>query len=248
VANHKTCLDNVDINKRHSDGVLMGLQGMLSQRHSKCKSRPRAEFEAKNLGGSIVYRYVARPNTLYLNMTNRCTNCCSFCVKNYSSGLSGYRLQLDREPSTIEICGELQHEIKESDSEVVFCGFGEPTMRLDMALELTRTIKKQYPHLKIRLNTDGLAQLRNKDRKVAKELREAGMDSVSISLNAESQEKYDLLCRPSLEGAYRAVLDFARECKRYLHHVTLTALDLEDIDLSECRRIAKDLGCEFRVR
>jgi len=74
------------------------------------------------------------------------------------------------------------------------------------------------------------------------------MDSVSISLNAESQEKYDRLCRPSLEGAYRAILDFATDCRRYFPQITLTAVDLENIDLSECRRIAKDLDCDFRVR
>jgi len=206
------------------------------------------EAEAENLGGSIVYRYVPRPHTLYLNITNRCTNNCSFCVRNYSSGLSGYRLRLNREPSIDEIWRELQGELKESDNEVVFCGFGEPTMRLDMVLELTRMIKKQCPHLKVRLNTDGLAQLRNKDREVARELSEAGMDSVSISLNAESQEKYDLLCGPSLEGAYRAVLDFARDNKKYLPEVMLTVVDLGVADLSECKRIAADLGCEFRVR
>jgi TatD family-associated radical SAM protein len=169
-------------------------------------------------------------------------------VRNYSSGLSGYRLRLNREPSIDEIWRELQGELKESDNEVVFCGFGEPTMRLDMVLELTRMIKKQCPHLKVRLNTDGLAQLRNKDREVARELSEAGMDSVSISLNAESQEKYDLLCGPSLEGAYRAVLDFARDSKKYLPEVMLTVVDLGVADLSECKRIAEDLGCEFRVR
>lgn len=206
------------------------------------------EAEAENLSGSIVYRYVPRPHALYLNITNRCTNNCSFCVRNYSSGLSGYRLRLNREPSIDEIRRELQGELKESDDEVVFCGFGEPTMRLDIVLELTRMIKKQCPHLKIRLNTDGLAQLRNKDREVARELREAGMDSVSISLNAESQEKYGLLCRPSLQGAYRAVLDFARDCKKYLPEVMLTAVDLGVANLSECKRIAEDLGCEFRVR
>ena len=92
-------------------------------------------------------------------------------MRNSSAGLSGYRLWLEREPSIDEIWGTLQGEIKEFDDEVVFCGFGEPTMRLDVVLELTRMVKKNYSRLKIRLNTDGLAQLRNKDKEVARELR-----------------------------------------------------------------------------
>jgi TatD family-associated radical SAM protein len=169
-------------------------------------------------------------------------------VRNYSSELSGYRLWLEREPSIEEVWEKIQEEIKESDGEVVFCGFGEPTMRLDVVLELTKRLKRQNPDLKIRLNTDGLAQLRNKGRSVARELREAGVDSLSISLNAENSHKYDMLCRPSLEGSYEAVLAFAQDCRRYFPQVTLTAVDHVGIDLSECRRIAQELGCEFRVR
>jgi len=202
----------------------------------------------KVLSGSIVYRYSPRPYTIYLNITNRCTNSCSFCVKNYTSGLSGYELRLSREPTVDEIWSRLQGEVKETDSEVVFCGFGEPTIRLDVVLDLMRRIRQRYPHLKIRLDTDGLAQLRNKDREVAREFREAGVDSVSISLNAESKEKYDELCRPSLEGSYEAVLDFAEDCRKFFPQVRLTVVDSEDIDVSKCRRIAEELGCDFKVR
>jgi TatD family-associated radical SAM protein len=96
--------------------------------------------------------------------------------------LSGYKLWLDREPTADEVWSRFRGEVKEPDEEVVWCGFGEPTVRLDIVLGLTRKIRREYPHLKIRLDTDGLAQLRNGDREVARELKDAGIDSVSISL------------------------------------------------------------------
>jgi len=204
--------------------------------------------ESKTPGGSIVYRYAPRPHIVYLNITNRCTNNCSFCVRNYCSGLSGYKLWLDREPTAHEVWSRFLGEVNESDKEVVWCGFGEPTIRLDVLLDLTRKIKQEYPHLKIRLDTDGLAQLRSSDREVARELKDAGIDSVSISLNAESKEKYDELCKPSLTGAYQAVLDFAKDCKRYFSSVRLTVVDVQGVDISKCEGIAEQLGCDFKIR
>mgnify|MGYP001155470175 CR=1 FL=1 len=198
--------------------------------------------------GAVVYRYSPRPHTVYLNITNRCTNSCSFCVRNHSTGLSGYRLWLDREPPADEVWSKLQDEMSPSDGEVVWCGFGEPTMRLDVVLSLTKRIRETHPHLKVRLDTDGLAQLRNKDRQVARELKDAGIDFVSISLNAESEEKYEQLCRPSLPGSYQAMLDFAKDCRKYFSQVRLTVVNVEGIDIPNCRRIAESLGAEFRIR
>ena len=121
-------------------------------------------------------------------------------------------------------------------------------MRLDAVLDVTRRVKMRYPHLKVRLDTDGLAQLRDRDSEVAKELKDAGVDSVSISLNAEDEEKYEELCNPSLLGAYQAVLDFAKDCKKHFLHVRLTVVNIEKIDIIKCRRIAESLGCDFKVR
>jgi TatD family-associated radical SAM protein len=157
-------------------------------------------------------------------------------------------LWLDREPNVNEIWSNLVDEVRISDAEAVWCGFGEPTIRLDDVVDLAMRIRKGYPNLKVRLDTDGLAQLRNKDREVARELKDAGIDSVSISLNAESEEKYVELCRPSLLGSYQAVLDFARDCKKYFSQVMLTVVNFRDIDICKCKEIAQALGCNFRVR
>jgi cyclic pyranopterin phosphate synthase len=202
----------------------------------------------KSLGGSVAYRYSARPDTLFLNITNRCSNSCSFCVRNSNPGLSGYKLWLDREPTEQEIWTAFEDEVKKTDREVVWCGFGEPTTRLDTVLSLSRRITQGYPNLRVRLDTDGLASLRNAGRNVARELSEAGIYYVSISLNAENQEKYELFCRPSIPRSFQAVLDFARACRKHASHVRLTVVNLESIDISKCRDIAEDLGCDFQVR
>ena len=198
--------------------------------------------------GVIVYRYCTSPNTIYLNITNRCRNSCSFCLKNYCSGISGYRLWLEKEPTIKDTLDSLNTELKDSDKELVFCGFGEPTVRLDMVLELTKIIKEIHPDLSIRLNTDGLAQLQYGNRKVTQELKEAGIDSISISLNAENQEKYDHLCKPSLNGAYKAVIDFTKECRTLFSNVRMSVVNVSDIDIKECKRISDELNCKFIIR
>ncbi len=204
--------------------------------------------EVDLLGGSVAYRYSPRPHTIYLNITNQCSNSCCFCVRNSSSGLSGYRLWLDREPTEDEVWNAFQDEVKTSDREAVWCGFGESTTRIDTVLRLTKRIKQSCRNLKVRLDTDGLSALRNPGRNVAKELGDAGIDYVSVSLNAATQEKYELLCRPSLPGSYQGVLDFARDCKKHIPRVRLTVVDLEGVDIPKCRKIAEDLGCDFEVR
>jgi TatD family-associated radical SAM protein len=162
--------------------------------------------------------------------------------------LSGYLLKLKKEPTMDELWKELQREVHPSDREVVWCGFGEPTTRLDLILELTRRIKEKYPHVQVRLDTDGQGQLRYKSRSVASELKKAGVDRISISLNAENAQKYNVLCNPSYPNAYDAILSFAKDCKKYFSTVRLSVVGGTDADVSECARIAGQIGCEFVVR
>jgi TatD family-associated radical SAM protein len=197
---------------------------------------------------AIVYRYSPHPHTIYVNVTNRCSNHCSFCVRNYASGLSGYQLWLENEPTPNEVWNKIQLEVKRGDQEIVWCGFGEPTMRLDLILEITQKIKTKYPRLKVRLDTDGLAQLRNQKRNVVQALKNSGIDSISISLNAENEEKYNSICRPSLPKAYQALLTFAKDCRQYFSQVRLTVVNNKEIDIIQCKKIADKLGCDFKVR
>jgi TatD DNase family protein len=182
-------------------------------------------------------------DSLYLNITNRCTNACVFCVRNYTDFVKGHNLRLDHEPSYDEVIKSIDH--LEKYREVVFCGYGEPTIRLDLLKRVAGYLKGK--NLNVRLNTNGQGNLIHK-RNIVPEL--VGLiDTVSISLNAEDAGKYNILCKPQLgEDVFGQVIAFARECKKLLPRTMLTVLDMEEIDQKRCEKIAKDLGVELRVR
>lgn len=184
--------------------------------------------------------------SLYLNITNRCSAECSFCIRNFADGVYGYDLRLSREPSEDEIISELQGAGLSKYKEVVFTGFGEPTCRLDTVLSVTRWLHELG--IKVRLDTNGHARLMHPGRDVVAELKSAGLDAVSVSLNAESEEKYKELCRPHFEGAYRALLDFTRDCVRAGIAARMTVVGHTGADIEKCREIASGLGASFKVR
>lgn len=186
---------------------------------------------------------------LYLNITNRCSNRCRFCIKNFRKGVRGFRLELLREPTSTQIINELKEVLNTKNwTEAVFCGFGEPTERLDLLLEITRWIKRYFGKpLLFRVNTNGQGYLLNPGRKVIKELKEAGINKVSVSLNASNEKKYVNICQPQFENAYNAVVDFIKKAKKELV-AEVTAVAFSDIDIKEISKITKRLGIKFRRR
>jgi TatD DNase family protein len=188
--------------------------------------------------------YVIR-NSLYLNLTNRCSNLCSFCPRLERPYVKGHYLGLKREPSTEEVLMAVGNHLEQYD-EVVFCGYGEPTERLETLKEVARSLKKRGAR-KVRLNTNGQGDLIN-ERPICPEL--AGLvDSVFISLNTPDEEGYKELCSPALGGrAYQAMLSFTRQAKDFIPEVTLSVVDVPGLDVEACRRIARELGVNFRVR
>lgn len=192
----------------------------------------------------IVYPY---KDNLYINLTNRCPTRCTFCVKyKWHNRYRGYNLKLLSEPSANKVIQEIKSKFPlEKYKEIVFCGYGEPFMRLETLETVARWLKKNK--VKVRVDTIGLANLIY-GRNILPEIKGL-FDAISISLNAENEKKYLLLCRPKYgKGTYQAVLDFARECKKYIPQVTLTAVTLPGVDLDRCRKIAEKLGVGFRVR
>lgn len=181
---------------------------------------------------------------LYLNITDRCTLECSFCPKTLGTlQLHEYDLTLQHLPSADEIIAAIDNPA--AYREVVFCGFGEPTLRLKVLLQVARQIKAQGG--RVRVNTDGLANLVNK-RNVLPELAEC-VDALSISMNAQNSDVYEQHCHPALAGSYQAMLDFLELAPQYITEVTATAIHgLKDVDISACRRLADDLGVNFRQR
>ncbi|MGA2680851.1 MAG: TatD family nuclease-associated radical SAM protein [Candidatus Bathyarchaeia archaeon] len=188
-------------------------------------------------------------NKLYLNITNRCSNRCFFCLKNFKQGVGGFSLKLVAEPSFEQIIDELKGVLGTRNwAEAVFCGFGEPTERLDVLLMVARWIRQHYGKpLKIRLNTNGHGSVINRGRDVSAELRAAGVDKVSVSLNAGDKETYEQVCKPTFEGAYEAIIEFIRKAKPFLQ-IEATAVRLPEVDLAKAKAVADELGVGFRVR
>ncbi len=180
---------------------------------------------------------------LYLNITNRCSNRCYFCIRGSEKGI-GYDLWLEKEPDESEIVWAVGNPVR--FREIVFCGYGEPLLRPEIVIETSKQLKKLQP-LRIRINTNGQGNLIN-GRNIVPDLAPV-IDSISISLNAENAEKYNKICSPDdPEHAYQAVLDFAEECKRYIPEVILSVVDVPEISVEACRDIADSLGLPLRVR
>lgn len=157
--------------------------------------------------------------------------------------VKGYDLTFQRKPTIKEIIDAIDDPGKYD--EVVFCGFGEPTLRLNILLQVARNIKARGG--RVRVNTDGLSNLVHKHNT----LPDLGscVDAISVSLNAQNREVYDLHCKPNLAGSYDAMLKFVKEAPEYIAQVTVTAIDgLEGVDMAACERIALDYGVKFRRR
>ena len=197
--------------------------------------------------GDVFYDY---GGGLYANITNQCPCRCEFCIRDMVDSLGDAdSLWLKREPSLEEIFELLGEWNLSRYSEVVFCGYGEPTARLDELLAVARHIKANY-NIKIRINTNGLSDLLN-GRETAPEL-EGVIDAVSISLNTSDAAKYNALCHPVYgEDAFGEILEFTRKVKQYVPDVTMSVVGgtIPAEDVEKCRKIAtKDLGVKFRVR
>ncbi|HJW75755.1 MAG TPA: TatD family nuclease-associated radical SAM protein [Thermoleophilia bacterium] len=193
---------------------------------------------------TIVYR--GRGN-IYLNITDRCSCSCSFCLAEFTDEVFGYDLTLHAEPDVEEIEQAIELEFMDGPAdEVVFCGLGEPTMRLDDVLAVTEWLRLR--RIPSRLVTNGHGELLNPDRDVATELAAAGLGAVTVSLNAADPATYDELCRPMFSKAYRAVIRFAQRCVEEGIPTTMTALEQPGVDLEDCEALARALGAEFRAR
>lgn len=204
----------------------------------------------------MTISYVLGDN-LYLNITNRCSNACDFCIRNgkardTSEWLSDRdlvgndKLWLDHEPTVQEVIDDLKKRDLSIYKEVVFCGFGEPFMRFDECVEIAKWLKSQ--DAAIRVNTNGQANLIH-DRDVTDEM--IGLfDIVSISLNAENAEKYEQICHSQYSHqAYDALLQFAWLCSRKGITVIMSVVDtIGNEAIEKCKEIAKTCGATLRVR
>ncbi|GHV02212.1 hypothetical protein FACS1894211_13230 [Clostridia bacterium] len=203
--------------------------------------RPSSIF---HLPSSIcVYDY---ENKLYINLTNRCSNACTFCIRSKQDGLNGHTLWLQREPTASEVIAALEKRNYKSSPEIVFCGYGEPACRAAEIVEIGGFLKRNG--VPTRLNTNGQGNLIN-GRDITSELA-AAVDTVSISLNNSTAERYQAVCRSRFGlAAYQGVLDFTRLCVPKFKRTVMTVVSLiGETEIEECRKICEGIGAEFRVR
>lgn len=183
-------------------------------------------------------------DSLYLNITNRCTNACSFCVRNTTDFVKGHNLRLSREPEVDEILAAMTGF--ERYKEVVFCGYGEPFMRLDVILAVSAKVKEKG--VRVRVNTNGHALLIHGSEFLPK--LKGLVDSLSVSLNYPTESEYVKNCRPMIKGgAYGSLKEFVIAARAYVPEVVVTAVDAPGVDIESCRRVAEEeLGVPIRVR
>lgn len=188
-------------------------------------------------------------NNLYVNLTNRCSCACTFCLRQTKDHMEeSDSLWLEHEPTVEEVKEEFKKFDMTKFDEVVFCGFGEPTERLDALLEVAKFVKETYQK-PIRVNTNGQASLINK-RDTAPEFKGL-VDTISISLNTPNEQKYNELVRSIFgDKSYRGMLDFVKEVKQYVPHVVLSTVDttLTKEEEAQCAKICEDLGVTYRIR
>lgn len=188
-------------------------------------------------------------NGIYVNMTNRCPCACTFCLRHNGDGVYGSdSLWLEHEPTVEEVCRSIDAWDLEKYDEVVFCGYGEPTERLEDLLKVAAYIKGKSG-IKIRINTNGLADLIW--QKSTAPMLKGLIDTVSVSLNATNKEDYLKTVRPKFGiGSYDAMLRFTKECAGVVPNVVMTVVDVvtSPEEQERCRRICDSIGATLRVR
>jgi len=188
------------------------------------------------------------PETIYVNLTNACTNSCVFCLREQKDDVCGAEMWHDDNYTLEDIIRQFKNF--PSAKEVVFCGYGEPFLRKDMMKEFCKYLRVNYPKIKIRVNTNGHANAVYKTN-VAEEFKGL-IDTVSVSLNASNAQEYEEICNPKIDNAYGAVKKFIRAAKDAGMDVgasIVTGFDKEhNIDIEKCREISESLGAKFRNR
>ncbi len=212
---------------------------------------------------TLVYSINNEPNpkTVYVNLTNACTNSCVFCLREQKDDVCGAEMWHDDNYTLEDVIEQFEGFLtphptplpKEreliSPQNVVFCGYGEPFLKKDMMKKFAQYLRENYPEIKIRVNTNGHANAIYKTN-VAEEFKGL-LDEASVSLNSDNAEQYNEICQPKIENAYDAVKDFLKCCKEAgikTYASIVTGFDEREINVENCEKIATELGAEFRNR
>ena len=197
---------------------------------------------------TLVYSITEeQTDTLYINLTNNCTNSCKFCIRDQKSDVCGHEMHLEKRHSVQDIINQFKNF--KTPKTVVFCGYGEPTLELDLLKEFASYLRKEYPEIKIRVNTNGHANSVYK-RNIAEELKGL-VDEFSVSLNASNEKDYEMISQPKIPNAYEEVQNFIKSCVKADIKTTASVVSgYENFNphIDECDKIAKNLGADLKVR
>ncbi|MDU4861066.1 MAG: TIGR04100 family radical SAM protein [Terrisporobacter othiniensis] len=194
---------------------------------------------------TILYDY---KESLYVNITNKCPCSCVFCIRKETDHVGNSdSLWLDHEPTVEEVKNEFKKFNLENYDEIVFCGYGEPLVRINEVIEIAKYIRS-ISDLKIRINTNGLSDLIH-NKKTAILLKDK-IDSVSISLNAPNKIRYNEVTKPKFgEKSFDALLNFAKDCKEYIEEVNFSVVDeINNDEIEEAQKLADKMNIVLRVR
>lgn len=208
---------------------------------------------------TLVYSIDKNPNpeTLYINLTNACTNDCVFCLRSQKDDVCGAEMWHDDKYTLEDIINQFENYSSNATTlnsaqmvkNVVFCGYGEPFLKKDMMKSFAQYLRKNYPNIKIRVNTNGHANAIYKYN-VAEEFKNL-LDEASVSLNSDNAEQYNEICNPKIENAYDEVKKFIKACVDAGIKVSasiVTGFDEREINVENCEKIAHSLGAKFRNR
>lgn len=190
-------------------------------------------------------------NNLYLNITNKCPCSCTFCIRNNADGAYGSDpLWLEHEPSMDEIKADIDSRDLAKYDDIVFCGYGEPTERLDVLLETAAYLRTKEKCPKLRLNTNGLGELVNGTSGETAEKLSDALDVISVSLNAPTEEDYMKVTRPRFADAFANMQKFTADCvKSGKVEVMMSVVDvIPEEQINASRELAEKLGAKLRVR
>lgn len=185
---------------------------------------------------------------VYVNLTNKCSCACTFCLRNTKEMKESNSLWLEREPTYDEIISEFEKYDITKFKEIIFCGFGEPTMALDTLIKVAEYIKNKSANTPIRLNSNGLGDLVH-EKEIAP-LFKGLIDTISISLNSSNAEEFLKLTRNKYGlSSYDSMIRFTISCKSYIPNVVMTVVDcIGEKEIAACQAICDKIGVHLRVR
>ena len=193
-----------------------------------------------------IKMYPTEKFNMYVNITNRCNCNCTFCLRHLKED---HKLWLkDGEPSVEEIKQAFLNAPMDNVKEIVICGFGEPTIRLDDLIKVLKFIREKYPQMKVRMNTNGLSDLEFGKRTAS--MFKGLLDTISISLNESTAQKYLDVTRSRFGiKSYNAMLEFASQCKKYIPNVIVTIVDIiGEAEIAACKKVCEQYGLNLRIR